>query len=502
MSIPVSIDSLISDHRVEDNRVEYKSGWNPLKVLHSVCAFANDIDNQGGGYIVIGVSEDPDGVATVHGLSDAECKTISNELNKYCSYIEPHYYPVLSFETFRDCRLAVIMVISPNNRPFRCPVSIGGEASKKDTRKAYYIRRLANTVEADGDQQMMLFEMSRAVSFDNTLNISAQVNDIRADLVRDYLNRVGSRLADEEMDTEVYEKMRIVGGSGGFLSPYNVGLMMFTDDPERYFPYARIEVVIKPDPSGNGMTEYTFRGPLDKQLRDALGFIRNNVISERVFKVDYQPEALRYYNYPFPAVEEILVNAVFHKDYMIEQPIEVYVERNEMVIRTYPGPDMSIKDDDISKLNMTSQFCRNRRLGDFFKELHLTEGRNTGMKKIKDSLIRNGSEMPVYETDEKRRFLRVTIPVHESFRVSDDRNGKKETANGRRTPEDVKKGIIEYLRYNGCSPAGEISKALGYRSMTNMFRRCLKELMEEGAVSYLYPESPNDMRQRICLNAR
>ena len=340
------------------------------------------------------------------------------------------------------------------------------------------------------------------VSFDDTLNTSAKVNDIRSDLVRDYLNRVGSRLADEEMNLEIYKRMGIVGGSGSSLSPCNIGLMMFTDDPERYFPYARIEVVIKPDPNGNGMTEYTFRGPLDKQLRDALSFIRNCVIAERVFKVDYQPEALRYYNYPFPAVEEILVNAVFHKDYMIEQPIEVYIERNEIIVRTYPGPDMSIKDDDISRLDMASQFCRNRRLGDFFRELHLTEGRNTGMKKIKDSLIRNGSEMPVYETDSERRFLRVTIPIHESFRIPYDTYGQKDTVKGRRTPEDVKKGIVEYLRVNGCRPAGEISKALGYSSMTNTFRRSLRELMDDGTVSYLYPESPNDKRQRICLNGR
>lgn len=61
--------------------------------------------------------------------------------------------------------------------------------------------------------------------------------------------------------------------------------MFFNEHPENYFSYAQIEVVDKPDPTGIGMTEKTFKGPLDKQLRDALAYIRNYVIKEYVTKV-------------------------------------------------------------------------------------------------------------------------------------------------------------------------------------------------------------------------
>ena len=49
MSLPLNIDDLIHQRKVESARIEYKKDWNPEKVLHSVCAFANDIDNWGGG---------------------------------------------------------------------------------------------------------------------------------------------------------------------------------------------------------------------------------------------------------------------------------------------------------------------------------------------------------------------------------------------------------------------------------------------------------------------
>ena len=43
---------MVHQRKVESARIEYKKDWNPEKVLHSVCAFANDIDNWGGGYII------------------------------------------------------------------------------------------------------------------------------------------------------------------------------------------------------------------------------------------------------------------------------------------------------------------------------------------------------------------------------------------------------------------------------------------------------------------
>ena len=55
MSIPINIDDLINQRVVESTRIEFKSDWNPNPIIHSICAFANDIDNVGGGYIIIGV---------------------------------------------------------------------------------------------------------------------------------------------------------------------------------------------------------------------------------------------------------------------------------------------------------------------------------------------------------------------------------------------------------------------------------------------------------------
>ena len=49
MAIPVNIEQLLTGRIAEWERLDFKKGWNPEDVLHTMCAFANDIHNWGGG---------------------------------------------------------------------------------------------------------------------------------------------------------------------------------------------------------------------------------------------------------------------------------------------------------------------------------------------------------------------------------------------------------------------------------------------------------------------
>lgn len=55
MALHFSIEDLLNGKAVENNRLDYKEGWNPDAVYRTICAFANDFEDTGGGYIVIGV---------------------------------------------------------------------------------------------------------------------------------------------------------------------------------------------------------------------------------------------------------------------------------------------------------------------------------------------------------------------------------------------------------------------------------------------------------------
>lgn len=78
---------------------------------------------------------------------------------------------------------------------------------------------------------------------------------------------------------------------------------------------------------------------------------------------------------------------------------------------SYSGPDRSITAEAIKAAQrLKARRYRNRRLGDFLKELDLTEGRATGIPTIQKSLRENGSDKAVIETDEDRTYFLMTIP--------------------------------------------------------------------------------------------
>ena len=62
-----------------------------------------------------------------------------------------------------------------------------------------------------------------------------------------------------------------------------------------------------------------------------------------------------------------------------------------------------------------SRYYRNRRLGEFLKELDLSEGHSSGIPTIQEELEKNGSPRAEFFTDEDRRAMRIRIPIHPAF---------------------------------------------------------------------------------------
>lgn len=128
--------------------------------------------------------------------------------------------------------------------------------------------------------------------------------------------------------------------------------------------------------------------------REALHYIQRNFLRETVIKHPDRAEATRVWNFPYAAIEEALVNAVYHRSYEEREPIEVRISNEELAILSFPGPDRSIRLEDIQAARAVSRRYRNRRIGEFLKELEMTEGRSTGIPIILKEMAVNGSPAP------------------------------------------------------------------------------------------------------------
>ena len=210
------------------------------------------------------------------------------------------------------------------------------------------------------------------------------------------------------------KRLNIVGGPPEAMFPKNVGLLFFNERPDRFFPATQIDVVWFPDgPGGDQFEEKEFRGPLSIILSEAISYIERNYLKEIVVKYPHRPEAERFWNFPIGAIEEALVNAIYHRSYEEREPVEVRITREELLVLSYPGADRSIRMDDFKKGQAVSRRYRNRRIGEFLKELGLAEGRSTGVPKILRAMRENGSPVPVFESDKDRTSFLVRLPVHE-----------------------------------------------------------------------------------------
>jgi ATP-dependent DNA helicase RecG len=124
--LPINLHDLLHQRTVEGERIEYKTGWNPDPILRTICAFANDIENLGGGYIVIGQDCDANGqpVFPPAGLPDTQLDRIQQELLAFCNRLQPPYFPALSVELVEGRNLIVLWAPGGQNRPYKAPASV------------------------------------------------------------------------------------------------------------------------------------------------------------------------------------------------------------------------------------------------------------------------------------------------------------------------------------------------------------------------------------------
>ena len=177
-SLLVNVEELIKLQGVESQRVEFKKAWNNRKdtlkgtywqVLHTITAFANDLYNVNGGYIIIGVEEKkkrplPDSrqdILSPLGIR-GNVEEIQKRIFRACrENITHEIYPILQPVFVDGKKILVIWVRPSDNRPHMCRESDGSNEWN------CYIREGAETKKAKPEQISLLHQYSGAPPFDD-----------------------------------------------------------------------------------------------------------------------------------------------------------------------------------------------------------------------------------------------------------------------------------------------------------------------------------------------
>ncbi len=293
MALPINIEDLIHGDVVESERLEFKEGWNPETIVHSICAFANDLNNWYGGYIVVGIKEDNgQPILPPKGLEQNQLDTMQGEVLKLAYQVLPNYFPIIQPYLLQGKHILVLWCPAGDNRPYTAPSTQGKKAQRYP-----YIRYGSRSIIAKDDNLKRLNELAARIPFDDRVNQQATINDFDLGLIRGYLQEAKSDLFEESSSmplADLCRAMNIAKGSSENLLPVNVGLLFFSKNPDKYFSRAWIELVWHKDGSGKKYKEYYFKGTLHEQLRDTLSFLENNIIGEQVIKYPDKAKADRF----------------------------------------------------------------------------------------------------------------------------------------------------------------------------------------------------------------
>ena len=109
MSIPITIEKLLNESIAQPARIEFKESWNPDTTLKTISAFANDFDNYGGGYILIGIKENQGKIdlsnsgLNINEINSIEFKNVSFSYDNKINIINN-----LSFKIEKGDKVAIV----------------------------------------------------------------------------------------------------------------------------------------------------------------------------------------------------------------------------------------------------------------------------------------------------------------------------------------------------------------------------------------------------------
>jgi len=414
----LSLKQIIEGNTIESQRLDYKKGWNPEDVIHTITAFATDFHNEGGGYLIIGVEEE-NGLPKrpISGLNSYQIDKYQKEYLNLVNRISPPYTPSLYIEHIEGKSVIVIKCYQGENRPYDCPISL----SKNKNQRGNYIRKASNTVIVKSPADKARIESLRNnIPFDERRCQVADINDIDLNLIIDYLKTVSSPLKDDIKILEdkygLLECLELTCQPKEEQGIKNAAVLMFNVNPEIYFKAAKIDVVHFRGKGTKNFTEIQFKGPLHKLIIDALEYFKNQILETLTEKSETESVSIKYLNYPYIALREIISNAVFHQGYDQRRNIEIQIFRERVEVTNYPGPLPPVTNSDLFEERVKARDYRNLKIGELLKEYGLTENRATGIPTIRYSLVKNGSPGPQFEMDdENRTYFKVTIHIHPKF---------------------------------------------------------------------------------------
>jgi len=329
----------------ESEQVEWKGSVADIDdVVETLSAFANDLANLGGGYVVCGAAETKDShgfpCVDLAGLSPGRLKEIEGTVLTRCrERVSPELAPLVEeLPAATPDRRILVFIMAATSKAHM--VRRGAQGAR------YFVRIGRETREArDGVLRELLVRKNALEPWDRQACNTATVNDLDLLVLRDALQRM--RIFSPEVGVEPFlsetnqfspfvPSLCVQEPLSGILRPRNFALLLFGRSVQRFVPgafslFSSYPGLDRSEPYAEG---HELAGSLLEQAYRLVALLEQQAVTAYDKTDPTNPNALKY---PARALREVMINALAHRDYSLVDPtrITVFRDRVEMIS---PGP--------------------------------------------------------------------------------------------------------------------------------------------------------------------
>ena len=297
--------------RGEDSRHQFKrDSSNPDSLAQEFVAFSNS----GGGFLIIGVDDD----GTVVGLSADDVQRLDNQVSNSASqHMDPPCNPRTEIVEVEGERVMVVEIEDGLRKPYTANGVIVVKCGADKRR-----------VTAPEEMQRM-FQRARLLHGDEVPVAGTTVSDVDRDYFREFVVREFGESAPDEEPTRLLNNMNLMRGE----ALTTAAVILLGKSPAAILPEFITKAVAFP---GTSMEDNTYldsrdiTGRIGDVFTQTLSFCLSHTPTEQN---DQSVNSLGDPVVPRIVFEELIANALLHRDYFISAPIRVllFKDRAEIV---------------------------------------------------------------------------------------------------------------------------------------------------------------------------
>ena len=359
-----------------------ESTANTDKFCQAICAFSNDISGSAkNGYLIIGAKDN--GELSGLQIDDKLLLQIANIRTD--SNILPQ--PIMTVEKFSfDQGDVLVAEVQPSEFP---PIRYRGRI---------WVRVGPRKSTATEAEEKILTErrLSNVHTFDAMPCLGTNINDLDVSIIRkEFLPKSVTEDILDEDKRDITEQLASLGLYDlCYNCPTNGAIVLFGKNPERYIHGAYIQYVRfkGKDRAGDILNEHKFSGNLCKILPKIDAFVETSISQKRPIPVSVLREET-VSKYPYWATRELLMNAIMHRDYEGNAPIQFYEYDNRIEIQNPGGLYGKVSPDNFPNVSD----YRNPFIAEAMKVLGYVNRFSRGVYRVQKELEENGNAQASFD---------------------------------------------------------------------------------------------------------